>query len=131
MKSSVFISIFNSAWFGLGVLSMFADRADGQGLLAQNQNEDSWGFGQIMALLLMLLPCFAALEIFYGDLSHASANQTEQRRATNSVVYCETTVMEILDIEGKVVPRNDVGVHVGMFSQRDTEERFVFGLAQP
>ena len=102
---------------------MFADRSDGQRLLAPNQNEDSWGFGQIMALLLMLLPCFAALEIFYGKLSqYASTNQTEQRRATNSPVYGQVTVMEILDIEGKVVPRNDVGVHVGMFSQRDTED---------
>src|SRR5271170_2347971 len=68
MRSSVFITIFNSAWFGLGVLSMFADRSEGHRLLGQGENEDSWGFGQIMALLLMLLPCFAALEIFYGDL---------------------------------------------------------------
>ena len=90
---------------------MFADRSDRQRLLTQNQNEDSWRFGQIMALLLMLLPCFADLEIFYGDLSqYLSTNQTEQRRATNPPVYCQVTVTEILDIEGKVVDQKDVGV---------------------
>jgi hypothetical protein len=70
IRSSVFITLFNSGWFGLGVLSMFADRSDGRRLLVENEDEDSWGFGQITALLLMLLPCFAALEIFYGTSTH-------------------------------------------------------------
>ena len=113
MRSSVFITIFNSAWFGLGVLSMFADRSDGHRLLDQGGSEDNWGFGQIMALLLMLLPCFAALEIFYGNLSPVSntfTHETEQRRATKCPVYGQITLMKILEIKGKDVDRVDVGV---------------------
>jgi hypothetical protein len=66
LKSKPFNVAFNLAWFALGLVSMFYDRSRGQALLAANETEDSWGFGQIVALLLVLLPFLAAAEIYYG-----------------------------------------------------------------
>ena len=66
LMSNVFNTAFNVSWFALGVVTMVFDRLRGRGLLSPGETENSWGFGQIVPLLLIFLPFLAAIEIYYG-----------------------------------------------------------------
>jgi hypothetical protein len=52
--------------FGLGIDRLFWLRDIAQDL-AHNREENVWGFGQILPLLLLLIPVLQGLEILYGS----------------------------------------------------------------
>ena len=66
---SVLISIaFNTTWFALGLSSLYRDVIRGYFLTdpqAYNQLY-TWGFGQLVPMLLIAIPLLTALEIFFG-----------------------------------------------------------------
>lgn len=67
LYSSYVIDIFgNGAWFGLNVWGLIGDRAFGETMMAPGQNENLWGFGQVLPLLMVALPLLNALEIYCG-----------------------------------------------------------------
>ena len=68
LRSAILCTIFNIIWFAFGVFSMFSDRAHGRRLMAPDESENVWGFGQILPLLLVALPIISAIETFYGEL---------------------------------------------------------------
>lgn len=67
--------VYEVVWFTLGIQNVFADRELGALLmLSTGANEDGWGFGQVVPLLLLALPVFSAMEIFFGTFRDLCAN---------------------------------------------------------
>ena len=58
----VFVSL---SW---GTLLVFTARAKAPSQIRKDEN--SWGFGQIIPLLLLILPLIAVLEAFYGSCNN-------------------------------------------------------------
>lgn len=54
------------AWFCIGTWCIVSDVARGQSLLKEN-TEIELGFGQIVPLILLMLPVMAAIETWYGE----------------------------------------------------------------
>ena len=59
------------AWFAVGVVSVKEDRKWGRGVMSQwsqteAQAEDSLGFGQLVPLLLLMLPFMMMAEVYHG-----------------------------------------------------------------
>ena len=60
--------LFNTTWFALGLISLYADLTRGYSLInPQSYNQIyTWGFGQLVPMLLITIPLLTALEIFFG-----------------------------------------------------------------
>jgi hypothetical protein len=67
---SIFLhTLFSFAWFLFLISGLLGDREDGQNLLGPDQFEDKWAFGQLVPLLLIILPLLAAMEAYCGKSS--------------------------------------------------------------
>jgi hypothetical protein len=64
--ASVVVVCLSTVNFGLGIDRLFWLRDIAQDL-AHNREENVWGFGQILPLLLLLIPVLQGLEILYGS----------------------------------------------------------------
>jgi len=64
--SKIGAMIFHSVWFGLGFVRLLNDRQNGEHLLGGDQNENAWSFGQLLAILLVVINVFSAIEIYFG-----------------------------------------------------------------
>lgn len=64
--SKIAAMIFHSVWFGLGLSRLMNDRQNGGYLLRGGQNENEWSFGQLLAILLIVINVFSAIEIYFG-----------------------------------------------------------------
>src|SRR5271170_7069761 len=60
-----FAVLLNISLFIMGLYLLFFTRATAHQIIG-NHAENIWGFGQILPLLLLLLPLLQGLEIFYG-----------------------------------------------------------------
>jgi hypothetical protein len=56
------------AWFTIGVISVLQNRAFGHSIMDDTEAvlEDSWGFGQLVPVLLLILPLFQFLQSWNG-----------------------------------------------------------------
>jgi len=64
--STIGAMIFHTVWFIIGIFQLLSDRIKGQYVLGADQNENTWSFGQLLSLLLIVLNVFAAVEIYCG-----------------------------------------------------------------
>lgn len=65
--SSVFIEVVVQVfWFAYGVFFLIYDRNHGTELI-ESAEEDVWGFGQVVPLILLMLPFMAAAEGWHGE----------------------------------------------------------------
>jgi hypothetical protein len=68
LYSDIMGTISNSVIFGWGIYRLWKDRMIGASLMAEDQSENLWGFGQILPFLLLILPIISTLDIVYGTL---------------------------------------------------------------
>jgi hypothetical protein len=66
MSTHAIIVVFNLIFYGLGIWQLFSARAKAHQSL-EAQDENIWGLGQVLPLLLLFLPVLQALEVFYGS----------------------------------------------------------------
>ena len=62
--------IFNFVWFGIGIWSLMDDRAWGHEIMKTQNVENTelrWGFGQLVPLIICILPFITAGENFWGN----------------------------------------------------------------
>ena len=66
LADNIFIGfLFDLSWFAYGIWNLLSDRSRGAGLLDDSStNTQSWGFGQLVPVFLLLLPVMTVLEIF-------------------------------------------------------------------
>ena len=59
---------FNTTWFALGLSSLYSDVTRGYSLIDPQADDQlyTWGFGQLVPMLLITIPLLTALEIFFG-----------------------------------------------------------------
>jgi hypothetical protein len=57
---------FEILWMILGIIALFIDRSSDQFMVGEDENY--WGFGQALPILLIVINFFAALEIYYDNL---------------------------------------------------------------
>jgi hypothetical protein len=55
---------FHTIWFVFRAFQLFSDRQAGQRLINGDGLENSWSFGQVLAILLLVLNITAAVEFF-------------------------------------------------------------------
>ncbi|KAF2871775.1 hypothetical protein BDV95DRAFT_48875 [Massariosphaeria phaeospora] len=78
-------------WFGLNCWWAFANRAAGQALMGAGEwrRENQWGFGQLVPMLLLMLPAMAFLEAYTGTSGPAVEKQAiAMRVSANSLGRC-------------------------------------------
>lgn len=77
LKSTVMdlYSILTTLFHATYTIADYRETAKYRGLKG---DEDTWGFGQILPMLLLALPVFQILEIFYGRNLPTSANFPEK-----------------------------------------------------
>jgi len=73
ISSTTFNVSYHIAWYIIGQLSLWGDWTNGQyamnstpGSASNNQTETTWGFGQFMSVLLLVLYVLAGIDIFSG-----------------------------------------------------------------
>lgn len=69
--SSEFVIVTEmTVWYGLGVWWLVTDRVNGHDLMADSERviEDTWGFGQLVPMLLLLLPIIRFFDSLAGML---------------------------------------------------------------
>ena len=67
LSSHLFTIAFDIIWFYIGTVSLLEDRALGAKLMSiTNEDENKMGFGQLVPLVLLAVPIFSAMEIFFG-----------------------------------------------------------------
>ncbi|OCL08074.1 hypothetical protein AOQ84DRAFT_407616 [Glonium stellatum] len=71
------------AWFIVGVVSVIGDRKWGHGVMSQwseteAQTEDSLGFGQLVPLLLLVLPFMMMAEAYHDSAENLPARQVTE-----------------------------------------------------
>ena len=64
LSSTVMAMSFHTAWFVFRSFQLFSDRSAGQRLIVGDGLENTWSFGQMLALLLLILNITAAIESF-------------------------------------------------------------------
>jgi len=52
-------------WMIIDFIALFIDRSSAQFMAGEDENY--WGFGQALAILLIIINFFAALEIYYSN----------------------------------------------------------------
>ena len=68
LDSMTFDILFASAWFGVGIRNLMDDRSHGRNYFETGRGqEDQWGFGQILPMVVLIIPILAALDN-YGSL---------------------------------------------------------------
>ena len=68
LNSDIMGTISNNLVFGWGIYRLWKDRMIGASLMAEDQSENLWGFGQILPFLLLILPIISTLDVIYGTL---------------------------------------------------------------
>lgn len=65
------------AWFGMGVWSLLTDRRYGHQVMGNEETgiENSWGFGQLVPLLLLLVPLLQLLESIQWNIEEYQDNE--------------------------------------------------------
>jgi hypothetical protein len=84
--------ILYTAWFWLGVGSILDDRRNGHRIMSEDdiKDEDSLGFGQLVPILMLLVPILQILESYacksiehqialHQSLTNAARTQDDQR----------------------------------------------------
>jgi hypothetical protein len=98
--SSNFLSIiFGIVWFLLGVENLLIDREYGAALLkSAGRDENAWGFGQVVPLLLVALPLFLAGEVVFRlylfDYPNEPQNRHQNTKLPNGPMLI-TTQMKV------------------------------------
>lgn len=85
LTSLTFEILFQLAWLIIGIQGLFDDRGQGHSLMSKN-DEDMWGFGQLLPLLLLVLPFMSAWEVHHGEDPNISPYLIER---SNSVRVIE------------------------------------------
>jgi len=78
MIDSYFVAaIFDIFWFAFGLFNLILDRNYGQSFIDPDDIvlENQWGFGQVVPMLLVLLPIMTAWEVWYGMCSPPSCKR--------------------------------------------------------
>jgi len=63
-SSTVMAMTFHTIWFVFRAFQLFSDRQAGQRLINGDGLENVWSFGQVLAILLLVLNITAAVEFF-------------------------------------------------------------------
>lgn len=106
LDSTLFETMFQIVWFGLGVYWLVGDWNDGQQLLQQPaeaqdylactpfpDGESEWGFGQFFALFVLLVPLLALVDV-YEDRKHAETVSTHSTGCGKSSVIIKLNAPE-------------------------------------
>lgn len=71
LVESLYIALcLEVTWFLWTLYIIIEDRNSGQKFLDEKGAENAWGFGQIMPVLLILLPIHTLGEIYIGKLNY-------------------------------------------------------------
>ena len=66
LSSTVMAMLFHTAWFVFRTFQIFSDRKAGQKLINGDGSENAWSFGQVLAVLLLVLNTTSVIEFFCG-----------------------------------------------------------------
>jgi hypothetical protein len=60
--------LLDIGWWSFGLFDILSARTEGQAYMESEDTtvEDQWGFGQVIPMLLILLPMINAWEVWYG-----------------------------------------------------------------
>jgi hypothetical protein len=72
-------TLLGTAWFGYALWNLIADRVEGRKYMgdADISEEDEWGFGQILPVVLLLVPILSAWQAWY-PLYHEAREEDEK-----------------------------------------------------
>lgn len=59
----------NVIFFFSGIQLLVLQKSIGRNLMGSDQDENIWGFGQVLSVLLLVLPVLVATETYYGNHS--------------------------------------------------------------
>jgi hypothetical protein len=65
-RSLVWAIIEQLFWYGVGCWSLYTDVWQGGRPMLSDDSETEWGFGQLLPVMLLLLPALTTWEVFHG-----------------------------------------------------------------
>lgn len=79
----VVLLIAMAAGTAVRVIMVSAAFGGGQGVKLSGSSESSWSFGQLLALLILVLPFISALEIFRGEIGVSAEQVSDDQQPLN------------------------------------------------